>query len=126
MIARRNEDRFKDGLSTTLCGAKEFFQEHRKAFRLDRLRDDIHLWHTREIARFALLSHSKRAIDVQEVMIDLLLDDMKTEYVSKERFDRVLSELASLRDEVQAERHFREEAASAAGTILRDHRDFVQ
>lgn len=117
-IAYRNPDRFEEGLRTSQRVPKEFLREHQELFKIKRIREDIHFWNAREIMRFAILSRSKRAIEVQEVMIDMMLEDMKSQYVSREVFDKVIARLDRLELERETLQPYIDIQSSAAGKAL--------
>ena len=104
----------------------DFFREHKKVFGISRLREDMHFWNIREILRFAMMFRSKKSVEVQETMIDALLDDLKSECVSQERFDQVLARVEALEAEKERLDPYRDVQASCAGRALRAQRSIKE
>ena len=130
--AHRYPDRYSEGLTTGeshLVGLSEnrsFFEEHREVFGISKLEARLCFWNIREILRFAMMFRSRQSIEVQETMIDALLDDMKSECVSQEKFNQVLARVEALEAEKERLDPYRDVQASCAGKALRAQRSIKE
>jgi hypothetical protein len=123
-IYANHRDEF-DGVSVNAIDANEFLQQHKEAFGVQRVRQDMHLWTEDDMILFAALSNSDQGKEFRKGMKQVIKTQARKGLITKEYFDSVVSQLVAQNVEllervtaVEAAQPAFDRAASAAGTML--------
>lgn len=121
-----------DGVRAHSMGANDFIRENKHLLGVKRVRDDMHLWTEDDMITFAMLVRGKKGLLIRKELKAAIKSNAKRQTVSQEKYDELVSQLATLREEVcqlsqikeefELARPFLEEIASMAGKTLQAQR----
>lgn len=118
-LSRRDEF---DGLSVNNLGANDFIRANKEIFCVQRVRQDMHLWSEDDMILFAAISRSDQGKEFRKQMVQLVKQQARKTYISREEYDRMVGELmiriGKLEQEKDQVRPAMQESASAFGRGL--------
>jgi prophage antirepressor-like protein len=115
-----------DGNCVTSSNAIQFLREHKTEFGLRYVRGDMRLWSENDMILIAVLSRSPVGSEFRKGVIQLIKDNARKEYISKEQYEADMSllkgQVQELKDMFQQSQPALHTAASAAGVALQAQR----
>jgi prophage antirepressor-like protein len=118
----KNHSHLLQGLSVHNLDAKEIVDQHRVEFGILRIRKDMRLWNEVDMVTIAQRSNSPAAIEFHFAVNQLIRDNARRDYVSRDEYERLLTVVEELRQLVMASQPGLQQSASAAGSALQAHK----